>query len=135
MVFSDNRQEVITGMGNYRYFYVIRPCSNKCIRPGNHEVPSFLHHLTLVIGTTDLVSKGMCHLPLDNFVVDLEHLLTSSQSKVPEPMSSGQTLVSHLFDMGIQRVLVNVLILPAPGTEEDVLVPSIELPQLFQHLL
>ena len=103
-------------------------------RPSDREVASFFHHLTLVIGTTDLVSKGVCHLPSDDFVIDLEHLLPGSQSKVPEPMISGQTLVPHVLEVVVQGVLMDVLILPASRTEEHVFILSVELPQLTKHL-
>ena len=48
-------------------------------------MPFFFHHLTLVIGTTDLVSKGVCHLPLNDFVSKSQHLLTCRQCKVLNP--------------------------------------------------
>ena len=78
----------------------------------------------------------MCRLPLDNFVVDLEHLLPGSQSKVPEPVSGGQTNLYPIFLMwAFKESLCDVLILPASRTEEHGFIPSVELPQLTEHLL
>ena len=63
---------------------------------------SFFHHLILVIRAMNLVSKDGSHRPLDDFVIDLEHVLPGCQSKVPEPMSSGQILVSHVLEVVVQ---------------------------------
>ena len=85
------------------------------------EIKGFLHHLTLVRGTTDLVPKGVCHLPLTNFVIDLEHLLSCSQSKVFEPMSSSQTLISHALEVVVQGDPMDMRELPPFESEEHVL--------------
>ena len=47
------------------------------IRPSDHQISSFFYYLTLVIGITDLVFEGVCHLPFDYFLIDLEHLFTA----------------------------------------------------------
>ena len=76
----------------------------------------------------------LCHLPLDDFVIDLEHLLSCRQSKVPEPVSSSQTLVAHVLEVVVQGVTMDMKERPRSGTEEHVLLLSVELTQFVQHV-
>ena len=51
--------------------------------------------------------------------MDSQHLfLSCGQSKVSESMSSGQTLVSHVLEVVVQGVFIDMRKRPSSGTQE-----------------
>jgi len=58
------------------YFLCFLRLLNQVIRSSTHEFA--LHHLTLVIQGSVVIFKVLLHLPVDDFVIDRELLMTIS---------------------------------------------------------